>query len=338
MEPRILFTGQHLEMLEGIADPLDLDAYHRLTVMKKGQSLNELSASLLTALQGYFEKDRPDLVVVQGDTTSSFMGALAAYHQKIPVVHVEAGLRTGDNYAPFPEEVNRKGIAQIAELHFAPTRKAFDQLKSEGHTSVHLTGNTVVDAIQKMRQKMASESMNEDTKQILVTTHRREAEEQGLRSICKALKQIATANNDVLIKLPMHLNPMVRKVIQEELSDAPRIDLVEPLSYPEMVKALERSWLLITDSGGLQEEAPAFNLPVLVLREKSERMEAVEAGSAILCGTDEKRIVTAFEKLYQDQNEYDKMASAPNPFGDGLAGIRITEIIAHHFSGLIDRT
>jgi UDP-N-acetylglucosamine 2-epimerase (non-hydrolysing) len=338
LTPRTLVTGQHDELMRGIAEAFDLPLEQHLNTLEKGQSLAQLSARLLTALSEHFNADRPDLVIVQGDTSSAFFGALAAYYAKIPVAHVEAGLRTGNRYAPFPEEFNRRGIAQIAELHFAPTQEAFRRLRAEQIEGIHLTGNTIVDAVQYMRTKSKGShpafSRGEEIpekKRILVTAHRRESAEGGLQAICDALKTMVTRHDDVEIRFPMHLNPQVRETIQSALGGVDRVQLLEPLSYPEMIGEMEQAWLLMTDSGGLQEEAPEFNLPTLVLRDETERREAIEAGTALLVGTDEERILNAFEDLYTHADRYAEMTEAVNPFGDGQAAVRIAEIIAHTF-------
>ncbi|MCH2198295.1 MAG: UDP-N-acetylglucosamine 2-epimerase (non-hydrolyzing) [Flavobacteriales bacterium] len=334
MEPRIVFTGQHDELMKGIPSAFGISPDFQLDVMRKGQSLAALTGRLLTALDEHNQDNKPDLVLVQGDTTSAFVGGLAAYYHKIPVGHVEAGLRTEDIYAPFPEEFNRRGIGQLATVHFAPTPRAFQLLKQEGHEEVHLTGNTVVDAIQFMREKISDTpvdlpfSIPSAQKMAIVTVHRRENHGEGLKSICKALQTINATHSDLHLVLPVHLNPEVREVIHRELGNRERIHLIEALSYPEMVAALDQAHLLITDSGGLQEEAPAFGLPTVVLREKSERMEAVEQGIATLVGNDEEKIIQAVDRAFRRNTSASEMV---NPFGDGLASMRIADIIAHLF-------
>lgn len=336
-EPRIILTGQHTDLLDGLPSFFNVDIHQELAVMVQGQSLSALSSKLLLALEKQFETDRPDLVLVQGDTTSAFMGALAAYYQQIPVCHVEAGLRTHDIYAPFPEEVNRAAIAQIAQVHFAPTKQALTTLTSEGKQQTHLVGNTVIDAalFAQMRNRVEPVDLpvmiDETKKWVLVTAHRRESHATGLSAICEAIRQLHASHKDLAFLMPMHANPIVRETLQSALQHLERVHLTEPLSYPQMIAAMDKAWLLMTDSGGLQEEAPTFHLPVLVLREKSERMEAVASGSAILCGTSTTKLVAEVTRLMADEQAYITMQTAPNPFGDGKAAMRITEIIKHAF-------
>jgi UDP-N-acetylglucosamine 2-epimerase (non-hydrolysing) len=330
---RTIFTGQHTSLMAGIETLFDLRPDLTLDAMPANASLNELNARLLTQLGSSFSACRPDVVVVQGDTSSAFYGALAAYNEQIPVAHVEAGLRTGDRYAPWPEELHRSALARIAELHFAPTRKAFDQLKKEGCTNVHLTGNTVVDALQWIRAAHPSAlTSTTPRKQILVTVHRREAFDSQLEQIFRAIRYLVDQHDEVDVLFPVHLNPVVQDMAKRYLADHPRINLCAPLNYLEMVHAMESSYLLMTDSGGLQEEAPSYQLPTLVLREKTERTEAIDAGVAHLCGTDFDAIVKAAHRLITDQAAHAAMRKSGNPFGDGLAAIRIAEILVHHFA------
>lgn len=330
---RTIFTGQHTTLMEGIEKLFDLRPDLTLDVMRPSASLNALNARLLLQLGESFSACRPDVVVVQGDTSSAFYGALAAYNEKIAVAHVEAGLRTGDNYAPWPEEVHRSAIARIAELHFAPTKKAFDQLKREGCTNVHLTGNTVVDALEWIRENHPRAEQSQSLrKQILVTVHRRESFDGQLEQIFKAIRHLVDLHADIQVLFPVHLNPVVQDLAQQHLAGHARIALCAPLNYLDMVHAMETSYLLLTDSGGLQEEAPSFRLPTLVLREKTERTEALEAGVAQLCGTEFDAIVAAASHLITDPRAHEAMRSGGNPFGDGLAAIRIAEILVHHFA------
>lgn len=337
-EPRVILTGQHEEMVEDLPEFFDVPVHNRMKCMSAGQSLNSLSSKLLLSLETHFKDDRPDVVLVQGDTTSAFMGALAAYYAQIPVCHVEAGLRTNDIYSPFPEEVNRAAIARIARLHFAPTEQAMSVLKKEGVEGVHLVGNTVIDAAKfaQMRTQTVPEHMpfqtSAERKTVLITAHRRETLGNGLKAICTAIATLHEQHEALDFVFPMHLNPAIRTLVQQELGALERVQLCEPLSYPQMITAMDQAWLLLTDSGGLQEEAPSFDLPVLVLREKSERMEGVEAGGALLCGTATDAIMREVERLITTPTAYDAMAKAINPYGDGKAAMRITEIIKHTFS------
>lgn len=337
VQTRVIFTGQHRELLRGIDEIFDLSPDLELQIDRGDGSLPSLTARLIEALStcftgGKLSASRPDVVVVQGDTTSAFCAALSAFYQKIPVAHVEAGLRTNDRYAPFPEEFNRRAISDIAHWHFAPTSRAAEVLKSEHRERVILTGNTVVDAIRMVKKKIGVGRVDHppvqgEKKIILVTAHRRESLDGGLRSISRALIELTRRHADIEVCFVLHLNPQVRAEIEAELRGADRIHLLEPLDYAEMVAQLSRCTLLLTDSGGLQEEAPAFGLPVIVLREKTERMEAVDANLAILCGTDFDRIVYEANRLLTDPEAYAAMQKAPNPFGDGHAAERIVGVI-----------
>lgn len=336
---RVIFTGQHRELMSGIDEAFDLRPDVELHIMRPTDTLSALTARLLTELHTCFlsRPNRPDAVIVQGDTTSAFAGALAAFYLQIPVGHVEAGLRTDDRFSPFPEEFNRRGIAQLATWHFAPTQRAFDRLKQEGHSHIHLTGNTVIDAILKVCETLglepsAGQAQNKKLRKVLVTAHRRESLDGGLGNICNALRELVARFDDIEIQFPMHMNPDVRQVIEGALSGVERVRLSAPLTYREMLTALTESHLLLTDSGGLQEEAPTFRLPVLVLRDKTERMEAIEAGVAILCGTDTDAIVREATRLLSDPQAHAAMQSVNNPFGDGKAAERIAQILANALS------
>lgn len=329
IEVRLVCTGQHDELLRGIFSAFELPEVSPLSDHKHEHGLAALSARLLTSLDEKFTIAPPDLVVVQGDTSSAFFGALAAFYKGIPIAHVEAGLRTGDLSSPFPEEFNRKGITQLASLHFAPTKRAFDQLKSEGVEHVHLTGNTVVDAVEFMRQHIEGRTQllperGAHEKLALMTVHRRESHGGGIERICQTILELAKEHPQWHFAVPVHLNPKVEDPVRAILQGHERIHLLPPLSYPEMISLMEEADLLLTDSGGLQEEAPAFELPVIVLRDKTERMEVVEKGYAHLCGTKPSAIKAAFEALHSTDINFDH-----NPFGDGLAAERITEIIFH---------
>ncbi len=332
---RVIFTGQHRELMSGIDEAFQLKPDVELNVMRLNDSLAALTSRLVSELHTCFisRPNRPDAVIVQGDTTSAFAGALAAFYLQIPVGHVEAGLRTDDRFSPFPEEFNRRSIAQMATWHFAPTQLAYDRLIDEKHTNVHLTGNTVVDALHAVCASLdihpsaGQAKKNQRPRKILVTAHRREALDGGLANVCGAVREIAQRFDDVEVRFLMHMNPSVRAIVEAELIGIDRVKLCAPLTYREMVTELAQSYLLLTDSGGLQEEAPAFKLPVLVLREKTERTEAVEAGIAVLCGTDAQKIVDEASRLLTDDAYYAGMQHANNPFGDGRAGERIAQIL-----------
>jgi len=332
-------TAQHRGLLDqvlaiaGLTPDIDLD------IMEPGQSLDRLTARLLTGLGEVMDRVRPDRVVVQGDTATAMVGALAAYYRKIPVAHVEAGLRSGDIYQPWPEEVNRRIVAPIADLHFAPTDTAAAALARENVTAgVHVTGNTVIDALHWTRDRIAATpSLAGDLaplaarfagrRIVLVTTHRRENFGDGMAAIARAIARIA-ARDDVAVIFPMHPNPNVGAVMDEWLGSPDNVARIAPLDYPHFIRALELCDLALTDSGGVQEEAPALGKPVLVMRDTTERPEGIAAGTARLIGTGEARIVSEVFTLLDDKTAYSAMARAHNPFGDGHASTRIARIIA----------
>ena len=338
---RVCVTAQHRGMLDQVLSIAGLTPDHDLDLMEPGQSLDRLTARLLTGLGAVMDAERPAMVVVQGDTATAMAGALAAYYRKVPVAHVEAGLRSGDIYHPWPEEVNRRMIAPIAALHFAPTDTAAAALRAEGIAAdrVHVTGNSVIDALHWTRARIAADpALAADLAPILermagkrivlVTTHRRENFGDAMAHIARALARIA-ARDDVGILFPMHPNPNVASVMDEVLGDHPAIARIAPLDYPHFVAALDAAHIVLTDSGGVQEEAPALGKPVLVMRETTERPEGVAAGTARLVGTDEDRIVTEVFALLDEPTRYAAMARAHNPFGDGDTAERISRIISH---------
>ncbi len=327
-------TGQHREMLDQTLAAFDLQPEIDLRSMRADQHPVELLARLLTGLRGVLTETRPDIVVVQGDTTTVMAGALAGFLHGVRVAHVEAGLRTRDKRAPFPEEVNRRVAGVAADYHFAPTVLARDNLLAEGTPaeSVFLTGNTIVDALRWMRAKVADRPLPPEldpdgARLILVTAHRRESFGQPFRDLCGALRDIAERFEDVRLLYPVHLNPSVRRAAREVLSGCPRVQLTEPLDYATFVALLARAHLVITDSGGIQEEAPALGKPVLVLREKTERPEAVAAGVVRMVGTDRSRIVAAASVLLSDPAAHARMARVVNVYGDGRAATRIGEVM-----------
>jgi len=333
-------TGQHKEMLNQVLDFFNLPVNNSLDVMKVNQSLAYLSSSILDGLSRVLEELKPDLVLVQGDTTTAFMGALAAFYQKIPVAHIEAGLRSFNLFSPFPEEANRKMISQIANLHFCPTDKAVENLNAEGiHNHVYKVGNTVVDALlqgldiieQSMEERFAAKyAYLLQNKFILVTGHRRESFGDGFLHICHALKKIAEKFPDTPIFYPVHLNPSVQKPVYEILSGLHNVYLVSPLEYAEMIWVLNKSYIVLTDSGGIQEEAPSLGKPILVMREVTERSEGIDAGNAVLVGTDQELIFNWVERLLSDPQLYTSMSTAGNPYGDGLTSERILSIIKNY--------
>jgi UDP-N-acetylglucosamine 2-epimerase (non-hydrolysing) len=340
---RTCVTAQHRGLLDqvlaiaGIVPDIDLD------VMTPGQSLDELTARLLTGIGQALDAESPDRVIVQGDTATAMVAALAAYYRKIPVSHVEAGLRSGDIYQPWPEEVNRRIVAPIADQHFAPTQTAAEALGRENVDSatIHVTGNTVIDALHATRARIGSDpalaaeldairSQTAGKRLILVTTHRRENFGEGMSGIATALARIADRGDTALL-FPMHPNPNVVQVMEATLGDRRNILRIDPLDYPHFIRALDLAEIVLTDSGGVQEEAPALGKPVLVMRETTERPEGVEAGTAKLVGTDPERIVSEISTLLDVPQAYSAMARAHNPFGDGRAAGRIAGIVAHGF-------
>lgn len=331
-----VLTGQHREMSLPYLSLFKIRADHDLAIMRRGQSLNGIVERVLRALPAVLEKARPDIVLVQGDTTSAFAAALASYHQKIAVGHVEAGLRTNNRFNPYPEEMNRRLIGALASIHFAPTSVARDNLLNEGvpKEDIFVTGNTVIDALQSVTRRsfefsdpVLSKIPYSKSRVICVTTHRRESFGAPMRNTLQALRQIATRYSNVEIVFPVHYNPNVREQVFRLLGDCERIHLVEPLTYEAFLHLMNRSYFVLTDSGGIQEEAPALGKPVLVLRDTTERPEGVKAGTARLIGTDRERIVSAVAELLENERAYRRMAHAVNPYGDGRASVRIAKIL-----------
>lgn len=335
-EPTVIVTGQHREMSEPYMNLFGIKADVDLAIMQKNQTLDSIFVNILTVLPAALARIEPDIMLVQGDTSSAFAAALAAYHGKIMVGHVEAGLRTGNKYNPFPEEMNRRLVGAVADLHFAPTASARANLRREGvaDESIVVTGNTVIDALRMVvrdeyafTHEVLSRIDYAKRRVICVTTHRRESFGEPLKNTLRALKEIVRRHADVEIVLPVHYNPNVRVHVYEALAGTERIHLMEPLSYEPFVQLMNKSYLILTDSGGVQEEAPGLGKPVLVLRETTERPEGIEAGTARLVGTDVERIVSAVTELLEDETCYKKMSRAVNPYGDGKAAIRIAEAI-----------
>ena len=338
-EVRVCVTGQHREMLDQVLEIARITPEHDLDLMLPNQSLDTLSARLLTELGKVMDADRPDRVIVQGDTATAMIGALTAYYRKIPVGHVEAGLRSGNIYHPWPEEVNRKVVGAIADLHFAPTDTSRDALLAENVPAerIHVTGNTVIDALIETRARVDSDATLASTiapiaarfagkRIVAVTTHRRENFGDGLKSVAQAVRRIAD-RPDVAVIFPVHPNPNVRAPMTEVLGGIDNIAMIDPLDYPNFVRLLSLCHFVMTDSGGVQEEAPALAKPVLVMRETTERPEGVAAGTAKLVGNDEEVIVTEASRLLDDKGAYEAMARAHNPFGDGRSSERIARII-----------
>ena len=327
----LILTGQHREMVDRVMKLFDLKADYDLGIMKPKQTLTGITCDSLQGLAQIFAQIQPKLILVQGDTTTAFSAALAAFYHQIPVGHVEAGLRTDNLYNPYPEEANRRLISQIAQLHFAPTKLAVENLKKSGVTGeIHHTGNTVIDTLLTVADKKPEcQIANLDWKKyrvLLATVHRRENWGKPLEDILAGFQAILDRFPDTALLLPLHRNPTVREPIKAALGDRPRVFLTEPLDYSELVGAIARSHLLLTDSGGLQEEAPSLGKPVLVLRETTERPEAVEAGTAKLIGTNARTILDSTAELLENPQRYQQMATAINPFGDGQASVRIVKI------------
>ena len=332
-------TAQHREMLDSVLEIFGRKPDFDLDIMQPRQTLSTITSKTILGMDEVLAQVKPDLILVHGDTSTTFAGALAAFYHQIPVGHVEAGLRTYDKWSPFPEEMNRKMVGCIADLHFCPTVANRDNLARENITdSVFLTGNTVIDALQTTVQKefhFATDILNDldyvNRKVILVTCHRRENYGQPMTNIMTALRRVADAFPDVELVYPVHLSPVVQEVAHKHLDNHDRIHLIPPLSVDEMHNLMARCHLVMTDSGGLQEEAPALGKPVLVLRRETERPEAVDAGTVLLAGVDEEDIFSMASTLLSDPTAYDKMAHAVNPYGDGQACRRIVDAILHHF-------
>ncbi|MBQ2238880.1 MAG: UDP-N-acetylglucosamine 2-epimerase (non-hydrolyzing) [Lachnospiraceae bacterium] len=335
IESIVCLTGQHREMLQQVIDIFGTKVHYNLDIMQPRQTLTTITTSVLEKMEAVLEKEKPDIVLVHGDTSTSFVAALAAFYQKIPVGHVEAGLRTFDKFSPFPEEMNRCLTGRIATLHFAPTENNKKNLENENiKEEVFVTGNTVIDAFSTTVKK-DYEYKDEDLKKIdftgkrciLMTAHRRENLGEPLRNICNAVKRIIMEYPDIEVVYPVHMNPAVRETAQEILGELDRVHLIHPLDVEDMHNLMARSFLVMTDSGGLQEEAPACGVPVLVLRTETERPEAVDAGTVKVVGVEEEAIFENAKTLLTNAEEYEKMAKAVNPYGDGHASERIAKIL-----------
>ena len=340
IEVIVTVTAQHREMLDQVLRLFAIKPDYDLDIMSTGQTLFDITNKALTGLNKVLQEVKPNIVLVHGDTTTTFVGALAAYYNQIDVGHVEAGLRTGNKYSPFPEEMNRKLTGAIADLHFAPTQTSKANLLRESvdEAGIFVTGNTVIDALhQTVRNDFSFgnhllENINYGSKRIiLVTTHRRENLGEPMRHVYKALKRLTETFNDVEVVFPVHKNPKVREVVNEELGNLDKVHLIDPLDYEPFANLMSRAAIILTDSGGVQEEAPALGKPVLVLRDTTERPEAVEAGTVKLIGTDSDKIYNEAALLLTDEQEYDKMAKSTNPYGDGKAASRIVAALLYHY-------
>ena len=332
-------TAQHREMLDDVLKLFDITPDYDLNIMQANQSLYTITSKCLLGLEEVFSQEKPDLVLVHGDTSTTFSGALAAFYQKISVGHVEAGLRTWDKYSPWPEEMNRTLVGDLSELHFSPTKANKENLLNEGiREGIFITGNTVIDALKTtvredyvFRTQLLNQLDYTGKKIILVTCHRRENYGQPMTNIMKALRRLAEDFPEAELVYPVHLSPVVRNAAQEYLSGHERIHLIDPVDVQEMHNLIARCYLVMTDSGGLQEEAPALGKPVLVMRKETERPEAVEAGTVRLAGVEEEDIFSMGCELLQNRDSYEKMAHAVNPYGDGQACRRIADAIEFHF-------
>jgi UDP-N-acetylglucosamine 2-epimerase (non-hydrolysing) len=340
---KVCVTAQHREMLDQVLQLFDIQPHYDLDIMKSGQDLYDITSKVLLGMRDVLDDFKPDVVLVHGDTTTTLGASLASFYQKIAVGHVEAGLRTGDIYSPWPEEANRCLTSQISKYHFAPTQTNKNNLLNEGITShIVITGNTVIDTLFMVRERLANDTKLadditqqistkgykiSDRKVVLVTGHRRENFGDGFLSICSALKDLAQSHTDVDFVYPVHLNPNVQKPVKELLSEIDNIHLIDPLQYEEFIYLMDKSYMIITDSGGIQEEAPSLGKPVLVMRDTTERPEAVSSGTVKLVGTDTNTIVQETQKLLDNKSYYDMMSKANNPYGDGKASQKIVDFL-----------
>lgn len=337
----VCVTAQHRQMLDQVLDLFHIQPAYDLNIMKQGQTLQDITAEVLQGLKPILEKEKPDLVLVHGDTTTTFAGALAAYYARIPAGHVEAGLRTGNKYSPYPEEINRRLTGALVDWHFAPTPLAKQNLLKENvcGEQIIVTGNTVIDALQmtvnngyKFQDGVLQKALRSGKRIIVMTTHRRENWGEPLRQVYKAMKDVLVKHQDTMVVFPVHKNPVVRKVVEEELAGLEQVVLVEPLDYEPFANLMNHAYLLLTDSGGIQEEAPSLGKPVLVVRNTTERPEAVEAGTVKLTGTNYDAVYKELTLLLDNGDYYKAMAEAVNPYGDGLAAKRIVNKIRYNFA------
>lgn len=332
LETIVCVTGQHKEMLEQVLDAFDVVPDYNLAIMKEKQTLFDVTTGILEQIKSVLEEVRPNVVLVHGDTSTTFVTALACFYLQIPIGHVEAGLRTYNIYSPYPEEFNRQAVGIMAKYHFAPTEKSKENLVNEGKNpeSIFVTGNTAIDALKTtVREDYSHELLNwaSDSKLIMITAHRRENLGEPMRNMFKAVKRIINEFPDIKAIYPIHMNPLVREAANEILGKDERIKIIEPLEVLDFHNFLARSYLILTDSGGIQEEAPSLGKPVLVMRDTTERPEGIEAGTLKLVGTNEEQIYKNFKLLLEDDSEYEKMSKASNPYGDGLASKRIADIL-----------
>ncbi len=339
IEPLVAVTAQHREMLDQVLETFKIKPDFDLNIMKDRQTLSGVTVRALEGLDDIMKEAKPDIVLVHGDTTTTFVAGLAAFYNQIAVGHVEAGLRTFNKYSPYPEEMNRQLTGVLADIHFAPTEKSAQNLRSENkkEASIYVTGNTAIDALKTTVKDEYSHPILEkigDDRMILLTAHRRENLGQPMRNMFRAIKRLVTEHDDVQVVYPVHLNPAVREVAEEVLGEDPRIHLIPPLEVLDFHNFAARSFFILTDSGGVQEEAPSLGKPVLVLRDTTERPEGVEAGTLKLAGTNEEEIYRLAKELLTDEEAYKRMSQASNPYGDGFASRRIVEGLHEYFSSI----
>lgn len=332
-----IVTAQHRQMLDSVLDLFEIKPDYDLNLMKPNQDLWNLSSDILLETKKVFDAVKPDLVLVHGDTTTASMSALSAFYSGIKIGHVEAGLRTFDKNYPFPEEINRVIVDSISDLMFCPTDKAVDNIKKSGiYNGIYKTGNTVIDAllhvVENKKTNLDFIDLNPNLKTILLTSHRRENFGEPLKNICYGIKELVEKNKDIQVVYPLHLNPNVRNTVKPILEGVERVKLIEPLDYSPFCALMKKSYIILTDSGGIQEEAPSLAIPVLVLRDETERPEAVEYGGVKLVGTDKSRIVKTVQELLDNKDKYNKMSKAINPYGDGKACEKIEKAIIQYFS------
>ncbi|HDA2342880.1 TPA: UDP-N-acetylglucosamine 2-epimerase (non-hydrolyzing) [Staphylococcus aureus] len=342
LEPIVVVTAQHREMLDSVLSTFEIKPKYDLNIMKSGQTLSEITSKSITQLEQVIQLEKPDMVLVHGDTMTTFAGGLAAFYNQVPIGHVEAGLRSYDKYSPFPEEVNRQLVGVLSDLHFAPTKNAASHLLSEGKysESVVVTGNTAIDAMKyTVDDNYKSNIMDKyhDKKFILMTAHRRENIGQPMENIFKAVRRLIDEYTDLALVYPMHKNPKVREVAQKILGSHDRIELIEPLDVVDFHNFAKKSYFILTDSGGIQEEAPSFNKPVLVLRSVTERPEGVEAGTLKVIGTNKQNVYQAAKELIDDERLYHQMSEASNPYGDGFASERIVNHIKYYLNLITEK-
>jgi UDP-N-acetylglucosamine 2-epimerase (non-hydrolysing) len=346
MDCKIIVSGQHREMLDQMLEIFQINSDYDLNIMEQGQSLSNITKNSLLGIEKILKKERPSIVLVQGDTTTTLTGALAAFYQKIKIGHVEAGLRTHNKYYPFPEEVNRHLTSVLADIHFTPTAKSCKNLLSEGakRKDILISGNTVIDSLFLMikknyifREPLLKDEKIFEKKIILVTMHRRENWGEPLRKTCKAINKIVEEHPDVSVIFPLHKNPEIRRNVKGILQNKKDILLLDTLDYDDMINLMSKSYIMLTDSGGIQEEGPSLGKPVLVLRDETERPEAVEAGVVKLIGTNEERVYREVVTLLDSRDKYREMSKNINPYGDGKASERIVKKILHYFN-LIDQS